>query len=64
MDEGRFASNMNRAITIVDDYLIYIIKRSRERERELLNSSGLFFTWMKKLGGVWFNYGRLRIGVF
>lgn len=33
MDEGRFASNMNRAITIVDDYLIYIIKRSRERER-------------------------------
>lgn len=44
-------SNMNRAITIVDDYLIYVIKRSRERE--LWNSNGLFFRWMKKLRGVW-----------
>lgn len=46
-------SNMNRAITIVDDYLIYVIKRSRERERELWNSNGLFFRWMKKLRGAW-----------
>lgn len=44
-------SNMNRAITIVDDYLIYVIKRSRERE--LWNSNGLFFRWMKKLRGMW-----------
>lgn len=42
MDEGRFASNMNRAITIVDDYLIYIIKRSRERERERI----IKFEWI------------------